>query len=52
MLGPTSPEFYAIVLGLGLVLIIGLIMFITYLRIGLNSEECEQIDNKPTTSFE
>lgn len=51
MMGPTIPYFYSIVLGLGLVLIIGLILFIVYLRIGLNSEESEIIDKKPTTNY-
>ena len=51
MFGPTIPYYYSIVLGLGLVLTVGLIMFITYLRIGLNSEECEVVDKKPTTNY-
>lgn len=51
MMGPTIPYYYAIVLGLSLVLIIGLILFIVYLRIGLNSEEADIIDKKPKTLY-
>lgn len=51
MLGPTVPYFYSIVLGMSLILIISLILFITYLRIGLNSEESDIIDDKPSSNF-
>lgn len=51
MMGPTIPYFYSIVLGLAFVLIVSLILFIMYLRIGLNSEESEIVDKKPTTDY-
>lgn len=42
----TAAEFYTTVLGLSGVLIISLMMFIKYLRIGLNSHDSVQIDSK------
>lgn len=42
----TLASYYSIVLGLGGVLIIGLMLFITYLRIGLNSHDSVVIDAK------
>ena len=48
----TLASYYSIVLGLGGVLIIGLMLFIHYLRIGLNSHDSVEIDAKPKASFE
>ena len=50
MMGPTIPYYYAIVLGTSVVLLISLALFILYLRIGLNSEESEIVDNKTTSN--
>lgn len=48
----TLASYYTIVLGLGGVLIIGLMLFIHYLRIGLHSHDSVVIDAKPKTAQE
>ena len=48
----TVASFYSIVLGLGGVLLIGLVLFITYLRIGINSHDSVEIDPMPKTIHE
>lgn len=48
----TLASYYSIVLGLGGVLIIGLMLFIHYLRIGLNSHDSVEIDAMPKSSHE
>ena len=42
----SAPEYYTIVLGFSVVIIIALMFFIHYLRVGLDSHDAVRIDSK------